>query len=89
MQQNPGKDVRALGGVDLPTIQKVINFWYSYSLDLFGGEISSNAADFFAASLKGRYREDLRDEHTAMGQVKRIPVVEAGKLVKEVALRNA
>jgi benzoyl-CoA 2,3-dioxygenase component B len=90
MQQNPGKDVRALGGVDLPTIQKVINFWYSYSLDLFGGEISSNAADFFAASLKGRYREDLRAEHTAMGQMKRVPVVEDGKLVeKEVALRNA
>jgi len=90
MQQNPGKDVRSLGGVDLPTLQRIINFWYTYSLDLFGGEISSNAADFFAASLKGRYREDLRDEHTAMDRKKIIPVVEGGHVVdKEVALRNA
>ena len=38
----------AQGGIDLPTIQKYINFWFSLSLDLFGGEVSSNAADFFA-----------------------------------------
>jgi benzoyl-CoA 2,3-dioxygenase component B len=90
MQQNPGKDVRSLGGVDLATLQRIINFWYTYSLDLFGGEISSNSADFFAASLKGRYREDLREEHTAMDQMKVIPVVEGGRVVdKEVPLRNA
>jgi len=71
-------------------MQRYLNLWYSLSLDLFGGEISSNSADFFAASLKGRYREDQRDEHTAMNQVKRIPVIEGGHIVdKEVALRNA
>ena len=58
MKQDPNGDVRAHGGVDLPTIQKYLNLWYSLSLDLFGGEISSNAADFFAAGLKGRYKED-------------------------------
>jgi benzoyl-CoA 2,3-dioxygenase component B len=42
-------DVRELGGIPLEIIQKYINFWFSYSLDLFGGEISSNSADFFAA----------------------------------------
>ncbi|MBL8840685.1 MAG: benzoyl-CoA 2,3-epoxidase subunit BoxB [Planctomycetes bacterium] len=90
MKANPGKDVRSLGGVDLATIQRVINFWYTYSLDLFGGEISSNSADFFAASLKGRYQEERRDEHTAMNQVKIVPVVENGRLTnKEVPLRNA
>jgi benzoyl-CoA 2,3-dioxygenase component B len=93
MKQNPGKPpdfVRSLGGVDLPTLQRVINFWYSYSLDLFGGEISSNSADFFGASLKGRYREEERAEHTAMNQTKVVPVVESGKVVdKEVPLRNA
>src|SRR5215217_5920515 len=50
-------DVRELGGIPLDIIQKYINFWFSYSLDLFGGEISSNSADFFAAGLKGRYKE--------------------------------
>ncbi len=90
MKESPGKDVRSLGAVDLPTIQRVINFWYTYSLDLFGGEISSNAADFFAASLKGRYQEDRRAEHTALDQMKVIPVVENGRLTnKEVPLRNA
>ncbi len=96
MKQHPGRDVREQGGVDLGTMQRIINFWYSYSLDLFGGEISSNAADFFAASLKGRYQEERRDEHTAMGQMKVVPVVESdpsapiGRLVnKEVPLRNA
>jgi benzoyl-CoA 2,3-dioxygenase component B len=29
-----------LGGIDLPTMQKYLNLWYSLSLDLFGGEIS-------------------------------------------------
>ena len=48
--------MRTLGGIDLPTIQKYLNLWYSLSLDLFGGEISSNAANFFAAGLKGRAR---------------------------------
>ena len=54
-------DVRELGGIPLEIIQKYINFWFSYSLDLFGGEISSNSADFFAAGLKGRYKE--RDQY--------------------------
>ncbi|MSR46758.1 MAG: benzoyl-CoA 2,3-epoxidase subunit BoxB [Planctomycetes bacterium] len=90
MKQHPGVDVRTLGAVDLPTLQRVINFWYSYSLDLFGGEISSNAADFFASSLKGRYQEERRAEHTALDQMKIVPVVDGGRLTnKEVPLRNA
>ena len=50
---DPNGDVRAQGGIDLPTIQKYLNFWYTLSLDLFGGEISSNAATFFAAGPQG------------------------------------
>src|SRR5580658_4327184 len=46
--------VRAKGAVDLPTIQRYLNFWFSSSLDLFGAEISSNAASYFAAGIKGR-----------------------------------
>src|SRR5437773_3059905 len=50
--QAPGGDVRKAGGFDLATLQKYVNFWYSLSLDLFGGEISSNAAEYFANGLK-------------------------------------
>ena len=40
---------RAQGAVDLPLLQKYLNFWCSSSLDLFGAEISSNAANSFAS----------------------------------------
>jgi benzoyl-CoA 2,3-dioxygenase component B len=56
--------VRALGVIDLPTIQKKINLHFSLTLDLFGNEISTNAANAFNSGLKGRYREDkLDDDH--------------------------
>jgi benzoyl-CoA 2,3-dioxygenase component B len=57
--------VRKLGVIDLPTIQKKANLHFSLTLDLFGSEISTNAANAFHAGLKGRYREDrLKDDHT-------------------------
>src|ERR1700685_2349231 len=49
--------VRKLGVIDLPTIQKKLNLHYSLSLDLFGSEVSTNAANSFNASLKGRFQE--------------------------------
>jgi benzoyl-CoA 2,3-dioxygenase component B len=84
-------DVRELGGIPLDIIQKYINFWFSYSLDLFGGEISSNSADFFAAGLKGRYKEqELYTEHSATNEVLTLQSVESGELKpREVPLRNA
>ncbi|MEZ4240645.1 MAG: benzoyl-CoA 2,3-epoxidase subunit BoxB [Myxococcota bacterium] len=89
-KEDPNGDVRAQGGIDLATIQKYVNYWFSYSLDLFGSEISSNAADFFASGLKGRWKEDKHEEHTALGQTRAIAQVEDGKLVDhEIALRNA
>ena len=56
--------VRALGVIDLPTIQKKVNLHYSLTLDLFGSELSTNSANFFNAGLKGRFREHrLEDDH--------------------------
>jgi len=56
--------VRTLGVIDLPTIQKKANLHFSLTLDLFGSEISTNAANAFHAGLKGRFREDkLEDDH--------------------------
>ena len=84
-------DVRELGGIPLDIIQKHINFWFSYSLDLFGGEISSNSADFFAAGLKGRYKEQEQyEDHIIADQNSGLKVVEDGQLKdREVPLRNA
>jgi benzoyl-CoA 2,3-dioxygenase component B len=91
MKESPNEDVRERGGIPLDIIQKYINYWYTYSLDLFGGEISSNSADFFAAGLKGRYGEQTRyEDHVASEGCYGIEVFEDGHLqFKEVPLRNA
>jgi benzoyl-CoA 2,3-dioxygenase component B len=82
--------VRKLGLIDLPTMQKYLNLWYSLSLDLFGGEISSNAATFFATGLKGRAKEDQYDEHRALEGTYGMDVPKDGAVSREeVPLRNA
>src|SRR5947207_5284415 len=55
--------IRAHGAIDLPTLQKYLNFWCSSSLDLFGSEISSNSASNFASGMKGRPDETTYDDH--------------------------
>ncbi len=90
-KEDPNGNARALGGIDLPTIQKWINYWFCYSIDLFGGEISSNASEYFAAGLKGRWAE-AKDftEHSALDQFYTMPVIKDGKVTtEEVPLRNA
>lgn len=82
--------VRALGLIDLPTMQKYLNLWYSLSLDLFGGEISSNAATYFATGMKGRAKEEQFEDHRALDGFYAMDVVKDGKLAREdVAMRNA
>src|SRR3546814_19805016 len=53
--------VRAAGVIDLPTLQRYLNFHYSVTIDLFGADQSSNAAIFYGSGLKGRYEEGKRD----------------------------
>ena len=91
MKQDPNEDVMKLGGIPLDMIQRSINFWYTISLDLFGSEISSNAANYFAAGLKGRAHEQRKeDDHVLLGTTMTVPVVRDGKLENEdVPLRNA
>jgi len=90
MQQDPNEDAQARGAVPLDMIQRYLNLWYALSLDLFGGEISSNAASYFAAGLKGRANEDKYEEHRALDQVYRMAQLKDGALVEEdVPLRNA
>ena len=78
MKKNTNGDARAEGGIDLPTLQKYVNLWCSVSLDLFGGEISSNAATYFASSLKGRAKEETYEDHRALDAHYTIDVPVAG-----------
>ena len=87
---DPG-DLRRAGAIDLPTLQRYINFWFSSSLDLFGAENSSNAATYFATGIKGRPDEARFEEHVALGQHLRIGVPDrrGGVASEEVPMRNA
>ncbi|MGH3186889.1 MAG: benzoyl-CoA 2,3-epoxidase subunit BoxB [Streptosporangiaceae bacterium] len=64
MVENDTDDVAAHGVIPLPVIQKYLNFHYSVSIDLFGGETSTNVANYYTAGLKGRWSEERRqDDH--------------------------
>ena len=64
MVEHDTDDVRPFGVIDLPTLQKYINFHYAVSLDLFGAEASTNGANFYAGGLKGRFDESsYSDDH--------------------------
>ena len=84
MKEYDTDDIRPYGGIDIATLQRYVNFHYSVSLDLFGSERSTNAANYFASGLKGRYQEDLRtDDHRLHDAVSTVPVVRDGAVVKE------
>ncbi len=83
--------LRAAGVIDLPTVQRYINFHYSVTIDLFGADESSNAATFYNTGLKGRYEEGKRtDDHSLKGQTYKVLEERNGQLVdKEVPMLNA
>jgi benzoyl-CoA 2,3-dioxygenase component B len=83
--------VRRAGAIDLPTIQRYVNFWFSSALDLFGSEVSSNAASYFATGIKGRPDEARYEDHLALGErlALELPDGKGGVAVEEVPLRNA
>ena len=69
--------LRALGVIDLPTIQRYLNFHSSVTVDLFGSDLSSNAATFYTTGLKGRFREErITDDHVLKEAT--YPVLEVG-----------
>ena len=83
--------LRAAGVIDLPTLQRYLNFHFSVTIDLFGSDESSNAATFYSTGLKGRYEEGKRmDDHQLRGQSYRVLAVQGGQLVeREVPMLNA
>ena len=78
--------VRKAGVIDLPLLQRYINFWFSSALDLFGAEISSNAATYFANGLKGRPDEGSFADHDCSDSVE---VLQTPEGTENVATRNA
>jgi benzoyl-CoA 2,3-dioxygenase component B len=83
--------VRAQGVIDLPTIQRYLNFHYSVTIDLFGADQSSNAATFYSAGLKGRFEETKRtDDHVLKGATYPILAVDDGRFVmRDAPMLNA
>ncbi len=83
--------LRAAGVIDLPTLQRYLNFHFSVTIDLFGADESSNAATFYSTGIKGRYEEGKRDDdHMLRGQTYKVLHVANGQLQeKEVPMLNA
>ena len=76
--------IRDQGVIDLPTIQKKLNLHYSLSLDLFGQEVSTNAANAFNAGIKGRYMENrIDDDHQLQSDTYRVKSIVNGMIVDE------
>ena len=83
--------IRAQGAIDLPTVQRYVNFWCSSSVDLFGSEISTNAASYFANGLKGRPDETNYEDHLCRDSAFTLEKPKAGDGVEseDVPMRNA
>ena len=62
MKEHDTPNVHPHGGLNLELLQKYLNFHYSVSLDLFGAETSTNAANYYAGGLKGRFHEERRED---------------------------
>jgi benzoyl-CoA 2,3-epoxidase subunit B len=84
MKEHKTDDVRSLGAIDLATIQKYLNFHFSVSLDLFGQEASTNAANYYTMGVKGRYLETrLNDDHKLGDAAYEIETAEDGRIVRK------
>src|SRR5713226_1492021 len=90
-RQSKSGDAREQGGIDLATIQKYLNLWYFLSLDLFGSEVSTNAASFFGAGLKGRAKEEKFADHIALQGFypMELPASDSKLQLEQVPLRSA
>ena len=85
------KTLRNAGVIDLPTIQRYLNFHFSVTIDLFGADESSNAATFYSTGLKGRFEEGKRqDDHLLKDHTYKVLNVAGGQLSeKDVPMLNA
>jgi benzoyl-CoA 2,3-dioxygenase component B len=85
-----GRDPRAEGAIPFDMLQRYLNFWYAVSLDLFGSEVSTNAASYFGGGLKGRPKEERFADHVLLDGASRVELLEDGRVVeREVSPRLA
>src|SRR5580658_10440162 len=83
MLEHDTADVQPFGGINVDTLQRYVNFHFSVSLDLFGAETSTNAANYFAAGLKGRFHEEQRDDdHRLTTSSRMVPAIEHDVIVE-------
>ncbi len=81
--EDPDK-LRAAGVIDLPTLQRYLNFHFSVSVDLFGQELSTNAANYYTAGLKGRFEETtIADDHMLTEDTSEVCAIQGDKIVTE------
>lgn len=82
---------RQYGVIPLTLLQKFVNFHYSVTLDLYGSDVSSNAANYYTTGVKGRYEETKQsDDHKLVAAEYPVLEVENGQLVeKKVPALNA
>jgi benzoyl-CoA 2,3-epoxidase subunit B len=81
MRRHDTDDVAPYGGINVDTLQRYVNLHCSVSLDLFGAETSTNAANYFAAGLKGRFQESQRpDDHRLHDRTEPVPAVAEGEV---------
>jgi benzoyl-CoA 2,3-dioxygenase component B len=81
--EDPEK-LRAAGVIDLPTLQRYLNFHFSVSVDLFGQEVSTNAANYYTAGVKGRFEETgIEDDHKLANDTYQVCAIKGDKIVPE------
>src|SRR5258705_592071 len=74
--------LRAQGVIDLPTLQRYLNRHFSVTMDLFGSDVSSNAATFYSSGLKRRFEETkIDDDHLLIDADYPIFEIQDGRLV--------
>jgi len=84
MREHKTDDVRKYDAIDLATMQRYLNFHYSVSLDLFGSEVSTNAANFYTMSLKGRFEETKKDDdHQLKNATYRVAMLQGERIVEK------
>jgi benzoyl-CoA 2,3-dioxygenase component B len=79
MREHDTADVTPWGGINVDVLQRYLNLHFTVSLDLFGNETSTNAANYFGAGLKGRYAESARtDDHRLHDDTVEVPQLADG-----------
>ena len=83
MNAHDTEDIAPHGGINLDTLQRYLNFHFAVSIDLFGSEFSTNAANYFTAGLKGRYKEEqIADDHVLADSLYSVPKLENGVIAE-------